>query len=153
MMRAMTAGMASVTCREPLNTTILNYLRQMLLNQFGNANITAGSEQAKMVEEAALAITEANITVATNFVVKSACEKAIAEVEKRLENDYMARKLSRKDNRLFIGDQEISTMIDKVPESINMQSGPVSEESLRIYDNFSSLVFDIKLKNRCVNIL
>ena len=112
-------------------------------NQFGNAIITLGSDQAKIVEGAALATTAANITVATNFVVKSACGKAIGEVEKRLESAYMARKLSGEDNRLFFGDQEISTMIEKVPKSIRMQSGPVSKESLRIYDNFSSLVFDI----------
>ena len=74
---------ASITCREPLATTILGYLKQAL---YGHLSATSGPpEQAKMVEEAAFAVTEANLEVATNFIVKSACEKAVSEVEKRLE--------------------------------------------------------------------
>ena len=84
MMRAMTAGMAAITCREPLATTMLSILKQAFLNAIGGV-IPGSNDQAKMIEDAAIAVTEANIILATNYIVKTACEKAVFEIEKRLE--------------------------------------------------------------------
>lgn len=141
MMRAMTAGMAAITCREPLATTILGYLKQALYNHLGHSSAN-NPEQAKMVEEAAFAVTEANLEVATNFIVKSACEKAVAEVEKRLENEFSTRRAARRDNRLFRPlDNEIIAMCENVPEPIRVKSGLISDQAIKIYDDFSSYVF------------
>lgn len=138
MMRAMTAGMAAITCKEPLATTILGYLKQALYNHLGHSSAN-NFEQAKMVEEAAFAVTEANLEVATNFIVKSACEKAVAEVEKRLESEFSTRRAARRDNRLFRPlDNEIVLMCEKVPEPIRVKPGLVSDQAIKIYDDFSS---------------
>jgi len=57
---------------------------------------------------------EANLEVATNFIVKSACEKAVAEVEKYFENEIQARRNARKENRMFQPSAEYLAMIEKV---------------------------------------
>ena len=136
MMRSMTAAMAAITCREPLTTTILGYLKQALINQLGNSN--PGPDQTKMIEEATLAVTEANINAATNFVVKSACEKAVSEMEKRLENDFVLRRAARKANQPFQADIDVVTMSEKVPALIRVHQGAIPESMLKIYDDFSS---------------
>jgi uncharacterized protein (DUF1778 family) len=134
-MRSLTAGLASVTCREPLTTTILNYLKQILTNQL---NAVHGSDQSKLIEEASLAVTESNIALATNFVVKTACEKAVAELEKRLEEDYAKRRVPSQEDQPFQTDPDIVEMSEKVPESIRIQPGLVTDPMLKIYDDFSS---------------
>uniref|UniRef100_A0A915DXJ9 CCR4-NOT transcription complex subunit 1 n=1 Tax=Ditylenchus dipsaci TaxID=166011 RepID=A0A915DXJ9_9BILA len=124
MMRSMTAGMAAITCRDPLASTILGYLKQALHNHLGN-NAAKNPEQAKMIDEAAFAVTEANLEVATNFIVKSACEKAVLELEKRLENEFSQRNRARK-------------------EAIRVKPGPIADDCLKIYDDFSSKICGFK---------
>lgn len=141
MMRAMTASMAAITCREPLATTILGYLRQGFSSHFGG---NVSEEQKKMMEEAALLITEQNIEVATNFIVKSACEKAVGEVERRLSSDIDARRIARKDGRQFTYEDNTLELNEKLPESLRPKPGPMPEDRMRIYDDFSSKICGFK---------
>lgn len=138
MMRAMTAGMAAITCREPLASTILGYLKQALYNHLGHSS-TANAEQSKMVEEAAFAVTEANLEVATNFIVKSACEKAVSELEKRMDVEFSTRRAMRKENRAFIPlDPEVVAMTEKVPEQIRVKRGLLNDAQLKVYNDYSA---------------
>ncbi|KAI1717100.1 CCR4-Not complex component, not1 domain-containing protein [Ditylenchus destructor] len=143
MMRAMTAGMASITCREPLATTIMGYLKQALFNHLGTTS-PPSPEQVKMVEEAAFSVTEANLEVATNFIVKSACEKAASEMEKRLETEFVARQSAKKEGRVFQADTEIVAMTKNLPEQIRPKPGFSLDVSLKIYDDFSSKICGFK---------
>lgn len=107
MMRAMTAGMAMITCRDPLAVTMANSLQNAFSNALRNSVNTPESVswffwpeimqnlQAKMIEEAAQVITADSIELATNFIVKTACEKAASEMEKRLEPEFQKRILAR----------------------------------------------------------
>lgn len=142
MMRAMTAGMAAITCREPLATTMLGMLKQALCNAIGN--ILTGSDQAKMVDETAIAVTEANITLATNFIVKSSCEKAVIEIEKRLDSEFVARRLAMKEGRTFQSGAELTAVLEKVPEMIRIQQGVTTELNIKIYDDFSAKICGFK---------
>lgn len=139
MMRSMTAAMASITCREPLFTTMISIVKQVLANAMGN--VVTGSDQARMVEEATMAVTEANINVATNFIVKSTCEKAVNDIEKRLEQEYITRRTASKEDRQFQADPDIVAMSEQVPESIRLTEGQVSDANMKVYDDFSSYVF------------
>uniref|UniRef100_A0A914HCW9 CCR4-NOT transcription complex subunit 1 n=1 Tax=Globodera rostochiensis TaxID=31243 RepID=A0A914HCW9_GLORO len=141
MMRSMTAAIASITCREPLFTQMIGILKQVLANAMGN--VVTGSDQARMVEEAAISVTETNITVATNFIVKSTCERAVADVEKRLEPEYVMRK-SASEDRPFQTDSDITEMSEKVPILIRLQEAPVSETMMKVYDDYSSKICGFK---------
>uniref|UniRef100_A0A183BRX3 CCR4-NOT transcription complex subunit 1 n=1 Tax=Globodera pallida TaxID=36090 RepID=A0A183BRX3_GLOPA len=141
MMRSMTAAIASITCREPLFTHMIGILKQVLANAMGN--VVTGSDQARMVEEAAISVTETNITVATNFIVKSTCERAVADVEKRLEPEYVMRK-SASEDRPFQTDSDIAEMSEKVPQLIRLQEAPVSETMMKVYDDYSSKICGFK---------
>ncbi|CAK5085824.1 unnamed protein product [Meloidogyne enterolobii] len=142
MMRAMTAGMAAITCREPLATTMLGMLKQSLCNSIGN--ILTGSDQAKMIDETAIAVTEANITLATNFIVKSSCEKAVIEIEKRLDSEFAARRLAMKEGRTFQSGAELTAVLEKVPEMIRIHQGVTTESNIKIYDDFSAKICGFK---------
>lgn len=136
MMRAMTAAMAAITCREPLTSTMLAMVKQTLYNSLGN--VMPGSDQSKMIEKTAIAVTEANIILATNFIVKNACEKAVFDIEKRLEPDFNARRMALKEGRPFQYDADLIAISDKIPEQIRLRQGTVKESQMKIYDDFSA---------------
>lgn len=138
MMRAMTAGMAAITCREPLATTMLAVLKQALGNSVGN--MITGSDQIKMVDEAAISVTEANLTLTTNFIVKSTCEKAVIEIDKKLEPEFTARRQALKEGRTFQGDIDQLGLNEKIPQQIRHRQGPIEDLQMKIYDDFSSYV-------------
>lgn len=129
MMRSMTAAMVAITCRDPLSNSILAQLKQTLFNHMGT------TVNNKLIEETAYAVMNANLEVATNYIVKSACEKAVSEIEKRLEINYLERKLGRKEKYF---DSEILLQIQKLPEQLRIRTTPLSEDCLKVYDDFSA---------------
>uniref|UniRef100_A0A1I7X8P1 CCR4-NOT transcription complex subunit 1 n=1 Tax=Heterorhabditis bacteriophora TaxID=37862 RepID=A0A1I7X8P1_HETBA len=147
MMRAMTAGMAMITCRDPLASTMIAYLQQ----SFSNSLRTSASnpDQAKMIEEAAKTITHDNVELTTNFIVKTACEKvggimAASEMEKRLEPEYARRIASRRDNTDGWHDALSEKIQGELPAKIAILPGPTRKEHLAIYEQFSSRICGFK---------
>lgn len=95
MVRNLTAGMAMITCREQLLSAINTHLKQALM-----ANIVTPSVQQKeMIEQAANIIANDNMELACTFVQKTAVEKAIPEIDKRLMSEYELRKMARQEGR------------------------------------------------------
>lgn len=140
MMRSMTAGMAAITCREPLTNSIISFLKTTICSNLSNLTgaSTLTPEQMKQIDETTIQVMEANLEVATNFIVKSACEKAIAEVEKRLEKELNSRRLAQRENRCIAPPSaELMAMIERVPEKIRIKAGSLTDENLKIYDDFS----------------
>uniref|UniRef100_A0A158R661 CCR4-NOT transcription complex subunit 1 n=1 Tax=Syphacia muris TaxID=451379 RepID=A0A158R661_9BILA len=136
MIRAFTAGMASITCYDPLATTLQSLLKHSFSNQL------RATSNIQMIEEAALTITEENIELATNFIVKSACEKAIPEMDKRLKGEYAIRKQADPKQRYF--DSVALAKIQQLPEKIRIQVGVITPQQMAVYDCFSSKLCGFK---------
>ncbi|VDK67886.1 unnamed protein product [Litomosoides sigmodontis] len=140
MIRAMTAGMASITCREPLASTILGFLKTAFTNSL-RCNITP--EQQKLIDEAATTITEDNVELATNFIVKTACEKATPEMDKRLESEFNSRKQYRLEGRQY-ADPVALARAQQMPDKIRLHAGSVTNQQMVVYDEFSSRICGFK---------
>uniref|UniRef100_A0A8C4S2Q2 CCR4-NOT transcription complex, subunit 1 n=1 Tax=Erpetoichthys calabaricus TaxID=27687 RepID=A0A8C4S2Q2_ERPCA len=80
MMRNLTAGMAMITCREPLLMSIATNLK----NSFASALRAPTPQQREMMEQAAAQIAQDNCELACCFIQKTAVEKAGPEMDKRL---------------------------------------------------------------------
>lgn len=80
MMRNLTAGMAMITCREPLLMSISTNLK----NSFASALRTASPQQREMMDQAAAQLAQDNCELACCFIQKTAVEKAGPEMDKRL---------------------------------------------------------------------
>ncbi|XGW14420.1 hypothetical protein V3C99_000603 [Haemonchus contortus] len=139
MMRAMTAGMAMITCRDPLAGTMASLLQQ----SFTNSLRTSNSELSKMIDEAARAITQDNIELTTNFIVKTACEKAAAELEKRLDAECARRVAARREGTEW-HDATMEKIQAELPPRIAIQVGPTRKEHLAIYEQFSGRICGFK---------
>ncbi|GMT18863.1 hypothetical protein PFISCL1PPCAC_10160 [Pristionchus fissidentatus] len=140
MMRAMTAGMAAITCREPLSASMVGYLNQA----FGNNHRGSQSpELTKMFEEAAHQIMNDNVELTTNFIVKTACEKASAELDKRLEAEVEARKTAKTEKRVF-GTEAALAEQTGMPERLKMKQGTVTAQQMAVYDEFATKICGFK---------
>ncbi|GMS88516.1 hypothetical protein PENTCL1PPCAC_10691, partial [Pristionchus entomophagus] len=140
MMRAMTAGMAAITCREPLQASMIGYLNQA----FGNSHRgTQTAELNKMFDEAAQQITNENVELTTNFIVKTACEKASAELDKRLEMEVDARRAAKADKKQF-GTVEAVGEQSGMPERLRIRQGPVTTQAMAVYDEFATKICGFK---------
>lgn len=95
MVRNLTAGMAMITCRDQLLTAINTNCKQALLNTLNSPTM----QQKELVEQAALVIATDNMEIACAFIQKTAVEKAIPEIDKRLMNEYEMRKIARQEGR------------------------------------------------------
>uniref|UniRef100_A0A914CS85 CCR4-NOT transcription complex subunit 1 n=1 Tax=Acrobeloides nanus TaxID=290746 RepID=A0A914CS85_9BILA len=142
MARSMTAAMAWITCREPLQNTILGYLKHYFTTHLQQA--ATNPEIAKLIEEAVLQTMEANIELATNFIVKTACEQAMIEVDKRFEKEITARQQAAKELKTFGEDSPQIKIQLYMPESIRILPGPISDADMKIYDDYSSKICGFK---------
>lgn len=96
MVRNLAAGMAMITCRDQLLSSINTNLKTAFLN----AMVGATPQQKELVESAATQLASDNMELACTYVQKTAVEKAILEIDKRLVNDFELRKIARNEGRL-----------------------------------------------------
>lgn len=95
MVRNLTAGMAMITCRDQLLASINTHLKSSLQT----AMIGATPQQKELAEQAANVVAQDNMELACAFIQKTAIEKAIPEIDKRLVNEIELRKLARNEGR------------------------------------------------------
>ncbi|CAI2347811.1 unnamed protein product [Caenorhabditis sp. 36 PRJEB53466] len=141
MMRAMTAGMAMITCRDPLASTMHANLAQAFSSSLRSSNGTP--EMKAMIEEASQQITQDNVELSTNFIVKTACEKATQEIEKRLEQDFAKRIAARQEGREY-KDETIAAIQATLPPQIAIPPGIIEKPLMSIYELFSSRICGFK---------
>lgn len=95
MVRNLTAGMAMITCRDQLLTSISAQLKLALQTSM----VGATTQQKEMIEQAASVIAQDNMELACAIIQKTAIEKAIPEIDKRLMSEYELRKIARQEGR------------------------------------------------------
>ncbi|CAH0545815.1 unnamed protein product [Brassicogethes aeneus] len=133
MVRNLTAGMAMITCRDQLLTSINTHLKQALLANLGTPTV----QQKELIEQAAGVVATDNMELACAFVQKTAVEKAIPEIDKRLINEYDMRKHARQEGRRYCDPQVLSYHADRMPEPIRLKVGGISSSQMAVYEEFA----------------
>ncbi|XP_014349155.1 CCR4-NOT transcription complex subunit 1 isoform X3 [Latimeria chalumnae] len=133
MMRNLTAGMAMITCREPLLMSIANNLK----NSFATALRAASPQQREMMEQAAAQIAQDNCELACCFIQKTAVEKAGPEMDKRLATEFELRKHARQEGRRYCDPVVLTYQAERMPEQIRLKVGGVDPKQLAVYEEFA----------------
>ncbi|CAH1997116.1 unnamed protein product [Acanthoscelides obtectus] len=138
MVRNLTAGMAMITCREQLLSAINTHLKQALLAQL----VSPTAQQKDMIEQAASVIANDNMELACAFVQKTAVEKAIPEIDKRLMSEYELRKMARQEGRIFDCRRycdaiALTYQAERMPEQIRLKVGGVAPNQMAVYEEFA----------------
>ncbi|XP_048577201.1 CCR4-NOT transcription complex subunit 1 isoform X2 [Nematostella vectensis] len=141
MVRFMTAGMALITCREPLLISINNNLR----NSFLAALRTANQQQKEMIEQAASVVSEENTELACSFIQKTAVEKVLPEMDKRLATEFDVRRHARSEGRRYCDPVILTYQAERMPEQIRLKVGGVNASQTAVYEEFARSIPGFKL--------
>ncbi|VVC86298.1 unnamed protein product [Leptidea sinapis] len=132
MMRNLTAGMAMITCREQ----IINTLTANFKAAFIPALLPAVPQQ-EIIDNAAAIVAAENMELACAFIQKTAVEKALPELDKRLMNDFEVRKIARQEGRRYYDAIILSYQTERIPERVQLRMGGPAESQIAVYDEFA----------------
>lgn len=133
MVRNLTAGMAMITCRDQLLVSINNNLKTAFLS----ALLGATPQQKEMIEMAAQHAAQDNMELACAFIQKTAIEKAIPEIDKRLLNEFELRKHARNEGRRYCDPLVLTYQAERMPEQIRLKVGGVTPQQMAVYEEFA----------------
>lgn len=133
MVRYLTAGMAMITCRDQLLTSISTYMKQQLQTALG----AASTQHKDMIEQAANIVAQDNMELACAFIQKTATEKAIPEIDKRLMSEYELRKIARQEGRRYCDAIALTYQAERMPEQIRLKVGGVTQQQMAVYEEFA----------------
>ncbi|CAB3987607.1 CCR4-NOT transcription complex subunit 1 isoform X5 [Paramuricea clavata] len=136
MVRFMTAGMALITCREPLNISINNNLRSTLMAALRGAT----PQQKEAIESAAQIVSEENTELACTFIQKTAVEKALPEMDKRLASEFELRRLARSEGRRYCDPVVLTYQAERMPEQIRLKVGGVTPNQTAVFEEFAKTI-------------
>lgn len=98
--------------------------------------ISTTPQQKELVEQAASVVAADNMELACAFVQKTAIEKAIPEMDKRLLNEIELRKIARQEGRRYC-DPLAKYQAERMPEQIRLKVGGVTIQQMAVYEEFA----------------
>ena len=132
MVRNLTAGMAMITCRDHLLVSIKSNLKHLMLT-IGRAN-PAQAEQINVTVEC---VATDNVELACAFVQKKAVDKALQEIDLRLQSEFNNRVHARKEGRRYCDPTALTYQAERMPEPIRLQVGGASPKANTVYEEFA----------------
>ncbi|XP_069701672.1 CCR4-NOT transcription complex subunit 1 isoform X5 [Periplaneta americana] len=133
MVRNLTAGMAMITCRDQLLVSISTNLKQTFLS----ALMAATPQQKELADQAATVAAQDNMELACAFIQKTAIEKAIPEIDKRLVTEFELRKHARNEGRRYCDPLVLTYQAERMPEQIRLKVGGVTTQQMAVYEEFA----------------
>jgi len=132
MVRNLTAGMAMITCRDHLLLSIKNNLKNIMMT-LGRGLATNATDA---IDVTVSVIANDNVELACAFIQKKAVEKAIPEIDKRLNVEIELRKLARKEGRRYCDPVALTYQAERMPDPIRLKVGQVGSQHA-VYEEFA----------------
>lgn len=133
MMRFMTAGMALITCKEPLLLAIASNFKAACL-----ANIRSSNPQQKeLIDQAAQTVASENVELGCVYIQKTAVEKALPEIDKRIGQELDFGKQAKNEGRRYCDPTVLMYQAERMPEQISLKVGGVTPQQISVYEEFA----------------
>merc|ERR1719361_3079871 len=133
MVRNLTAGMAMITCRDHLLLSIKNNLKNIMMTLGRNLSTNA----TEAIDVTVSVIANDNVELACAFIQKKAVEKAIPEIDKRLNVEIELRKLARKEGRRYCDPVALTYQAERMPDPIRLKVGQAPPAQTAVFDEFA----------------
>lgn len=98
--------------------------------------LSATQQQKDLADQAANIVAADNMELACAFVQKTAMEKAIPEMDKRLLNELELRKIARQEGRRYC-DPLAKYQAERMPEQIRLKMSGVTLQQMAVYEEFA----------------
>lgn len=139
MVRHVISGLALVTSREPVLISISNNLKNAFMATLRiDSNYQGATQQQKdMIEQAAQVVAQDNTELGCVFIQKTAIEKAIPDIDKRLATEFELRKHARTEGRRYCDPVVLTYQAERMPEQIRLKVGGATSSQLSVYEEFA----------------
>lgn len=139
LVRHLVSYMAMILSREPeqLEQSLVNNLRVA----FTRACPTIRKEQA---EHAATLITADNLELARAFIIKTAIEKALSDIDKQLQNEYELRRAAHLEGHQYFDADYLAFHSKFVNDGMRLKPAPLVTDQMRSYDEIGQNVAGFK---------
>jgi CCR4-NOT transcription complex subunit 1 len=131
MVRNLTSGMAMITCRDHVLQKIKNHLKHILMS------LGLRVMKVESIDPTVNLIANDNVELACAFIQKKAVEKAIPEIDKRLNVEFELRKLARKEGRRYCDPVAVTYQSERMPEPIRSKIGQYPAVQAKVYEEFA----------------
>ncbi|KAE9549180.1 hypothetical protein FO519_007605 [Halicephalobus sp. NKZ332] len=141
MIKSSTAAIGTIMTRESLMTNIIQYTRQIIsqnIQNFGSISDIQGA-----FDEVVQSVIENNLEITSCYIVKTACEKATIEIEKKMEEHILRRK-SEVNLDFYDVPPEVQAAIDRMPPELLPRNRELTDGELQVYDYFTSQMCGFK---------
>merc|ERR550519_2821870 len=122
-----------ITCRDHLLLSIKNNLKNIMMTLGRNLSTNA----TDAIDVTVSVIANDNVELACAFIQKKAVEKAIPEIDKRLNVEFELRKLARKEGRRYCDPVAVTYQSERMPEPIRSKVGQVPSAQVSVYEEFA----------------
>ncbi|XP_056008647.1 CCR4-NOT transcription complex subunit 1-like isoform X3 [Ostrea edulis] len=137
MIRNMTSALALITSREPLYHSISTNLKTAFMSALRLTAEAASTQEKDAIEQAATVLATDNAELACVFIQKTAVERAIPEMDKRLATEYELRKHARNEGRRYCDPGVLTYQAERMPEQIRLKVGGVTPAQISVYEEFA----------------
>ncbi|WAR11775.1 CNOT1-like protein [Mya arenaria] len=97
----------------------------------------ASQQQKELIEQAAMLVAQDNIELASAFIQKTAVERAIPEMDKRLAADLDSRKAAREKGIRFCEPITLTYQAERMPEQIRLKVGGETPQQIAVYEEYA----------------
>merc|ERR1719210_438874 len=97
----------------------------------------ATQPQKELMEQAAQVLAQDNTELACAFIQKTAVEKALPEIDKKLMAEFELRKAARQEGRRYCDPVVLTYQAERMPEQIRLKVGGVTPQQIAVYEEFA----------------
>lgn len=140
--RHLVSYMAMILCRDP------EQVEQSLATHLKTAFTRPGQNMRKdHIEQAALIVTADNLELARAFVIQTAIERCLVDIDKLLQGDYELRRAARLEGHQYFDQEQLAFHTKLMNEGICLKPSPNNPDQLRNYEEIGQNIAGFKQLN------
>ncbi|KAG9509989.1 CCR4-NOT transcription complex subunit 1, partial [Fragariocoptes setiger] len=105
---------------------------------------TTATPPEDQIERAANIIAKDNVDLTSAFIIKTAIEKAVSDIDKLLQTEYDLRRAARAEGGQFCHQEALAYQTKLMPELIQIRAGPTPSQQMKIYEDLGQNVAGFK---------
>ncbi|KAF7231942.1 hypothetical protein EG68_05811 [Paragonimus skrjabini miyazakii] len=136
MVRHLAAGMSLITAREALGMSLVTALKNIFLAEVQSAS----GQEKEAVQRLATLVVAKSMHTCLGFMQKSVAEKAVKDVERKLEPDVKLRTELGPRRFLEQATSQLAAQQANMPESLRLTVGGPSPLEMSVYEEFGRVI-------------
>jgi CCR4-NOT transcription complex subunit 1 len=131
MVKALAGPLAQTTSRDPMRTSMLTQIRNLMLQNGYQEDQIPESEINQLVND--------NLDMACGIVEKLASDRAFGSMNEQIEAAVLLRKKHRisRPGQPFYDPDAVSRHATNLPDPLRLKPGGVTAQQMKVYDDFA----------------